>query len=431
MAATNTIEEPAANVNASGPNHKVNKVLLATIFAITFIQYSSFSLMFPVLPILNTKLNGGAYSMGLLVSIYSVSRFASVLIAGPLSDRFGRPIFVYAAMLICALAYMGHGLANQLWILHGCRFLLGLAAGVVPVLLAYISVLVPQEDLATYQGYASTFGSVGMSFGPAIGGILYQFLGVAGACYVPAAVCTLGFVAAFVLLREPQDAAEEKDKIEHTCDSQDTQVTSAQTTKCEILLRVLPVSLSGAFWWAHNSIIEAQGLVYFESILSMSGFELGMYFTIVGTVSAVCGFVAPGPLVKRYGARAANAYACIAPVVGCTMLGVARTPWMPWVVAVSLGVSLLNQPLQAVMLTELSTTNVRGTVMGIGQAFGSLGRIFGPLVGAAIYEVGPANIFYASAVFAGLAAIVPFASCPRQSDVKEAIVEDTAAAVDV
>merc|ERR1712176_119399 len=222
-----------------------------------------------------------------------------------------------------------------------------------------------------------------------------------------------------ILLREPQAFVEKEGRAEGAGHRESEEVTSEQTTKCTVLLQCVPAVLAGGCWWAHMSIFEAEGALYYETVLNMSQFKYGMYFSLIGAIMTVCCMFAPSRLVKRLGARQANACVCIVGAVGCTMLAILRTEWMAWIVAVSFSVSTISQPLQAVMLTELSTSNFRGSVMGMWEAFASLGGILGPLVGAAVYQAGSADIFYVAAVFAALAAIAPLAYCSRQAGARK------------
>jgi len=320
---------------------------------------------------------------------------------------------------LSAIAYVGLEMASTFWFLDSARLLQGLVAGANPVMQASLSVMVPRSENAKYQGYFATTSGVAMAIGPGIGGILGSFLGVSGACYVPAAIGVLGFVVALILLREPQAFVEKEGRAEGAGHRESEEVTSEQTTKCTVLLQCVPAVLAGGCWWAHMSIFEAEGALYYETVLNMSQFKYGMYFSLIGAIMTVCCMFAPSRLVKRLGARQANACVCIVGAVGCTMLAILRTEWMAWIVAVSFSVSFISQPLQAVMLTELSTSNFRGSVMGMGQAVASLGRILGPLLGAAVYEAGPADIFYLAAAFAALAAIAPFAYCSRQAGARK------------
>ncbi|MBD1381285.1 MDR family MFS transporter [Metabacillus arenae] len=120
---------------------------------------------------------GGFSLYSWVFSSYLLMNAVTILLYGKLSDLFGRkPIIIFgivvflAGSILCALA------GSMEWLI-AARFVQGLGAGAVqPVAITIIGDIYTKEERAKIQGYLASVWGVSAIMGPAIGGILVQYV---------------------------------------------------------------------------------------------------------------------------------------------------------------------------------------------------------------------------------------------------------------
>lgn len=139
-------------------------------------------------------ITGSAFDLGLVGLLQFLPRFALVLLAGGVVDRYERRDVVAASMALQALAAGTLMAASQGWGLHADRALiLGLSLGVgtcrafdTPGMQAMLPALVPETLLSRAIAVAASATQAASIIAPAVGGLLYALgagvsYGMAGA----------------------------------------------------------------------------------------------------------------------------------------------------------------------------------------------------------------------------------------------------------
>ena len=107
------------------------RVIIATLFGVLFLATADNQLLIPLLPTLGREFGVSVQSLGWLFSSYALAAGLSSLIVGPLSDRFGRVIFLRFGLIlfssIAILTYLSNGYSQLFWF----RTLTGLTAGLL------------------------------------------------------------------------------------------------------------------------------------------------------------------------------------------------------------------------------------------------------------------------------------------------------------
>ena len=107
------------------------RVIIATLFGVLFLATADNQLLIPLLPTLGRELGVSVQSLGWLFSSYALAAGLSSLIVGPLSDRFGRVVFLRFGLIlfssIAILTYLSNGYSQLFWF----RTLTGLTAGLL------------------------------------------------------------------------------------------------------------------------------------------------------------------------------------------------------------------------------------------------------------------------------------------------------------
>jgi len=119
------------------------------------------------------------------------------------------------------------------------------------------------------------------------------------------------------------------------------------------------------------------------------GFGLGAAGLVVGAITGVAVVTAPmaGPLIDRFGARAAVAWGAVALAAGHAGLAVAAEPWTALAAAAVAGAGngVLN-PAQLALLVALAPRDVRHRATAVSRVATNAGFGLGAAVGGAVVQ---------------------------------------------
>ncbi|WP_246096149.1 MFS transporter [Paenibacillus sinopodophylli] len=153
---------------------------LAALASIPFIMTLANSMLIPVLPLLQKKLNISAVQSSLIITVYAAISIVCIPIAGYLSDRFGRKMIILTGLSIAAIGGLIAGLAtwfmdSQVYpvILAG-RFIQGIgAAGAFPIVIPLVGDMFDsEEDVSSGLGMIETANTLGKVISPVLGAAL-------------------------------------------------------------------------------------------------------------------------------------------------------------------------------------------------------------------------------------------------------------------
>lgn len=199
-----------------GTGFTVQKMRLPTrellqnrIFAVILLMFGMLffgsSILAPFISIFAKQELGMDYRLlGTLFSVYLLFYAFSQLLAGLLSDRYGRknllvyPLFIYAAAIFLS------GLSTNYWMFFGVY--LCVAVGAAPystVAYSLIGDAVEPELRGTANGAITTVQNIGMFLGPVVGSALVQVTTLRVPFFAAALVAFVTIVMLFVIL--PQD----------------------------------------------------------------------------------------------------------------------------------------------------------------------------------------------------------------------------------
>jgi MFS family permease len=139
------------------------------------------------------------------VSIYSVEGLAGLggrLLLGVLGDRFGAKPVLIAGLTVQALAIVTYAFVSQLGEFYALAAVFGTAyGGVMPLYAVLAREYFGQRIMGTVFGAATMVSSMGMAFGPLIGGWIYDAFNAYAWLFIGSAAVGLG--AMFVALVLP------------------------------------------------------------------------------------------------------------------------------------------------------------------------------------------------------------------------------------
>lgn len=186
----------------------MNRSALVTLLLSVFIGLLGIGVIIPVLPVFATTLGASGFALGLIMAAFSFSRGLLQPMVGNWSDRWGRKSFLVGGLGIYGAVGVLIPLANSVTALIWIRFLHGVgSAMIVPIAMAYVSVLAPVGQEGRYMGYLNMAVFLGIGCGPIVGGFFADHWGMPMVFYSMAALSFLAMV--LVWLTMPGNVGEE------------------------------------------------------------------------------------------------------------------------------------------------------------------------------------------------------------------------------
>ena len=163
-------------------------------------QYATFATMYGFIPLYAVRLEASKEQLGLLTLVGVVSRTIATLLSGSfVAERVGYGRTVGVGLLLSAASIGGIPLIHTFTKLCLAQALNGIGAGLAwPVMMGLVIRTVPPEDRATAMGFFQAIYAIGMFGGPAMAGIVGDWLGLAGVFLSTGLVCGIAGLLAFL-----------------------------------------------------------------------------------------------------------------------------------------------------------------------------------------------------------------------------------------
>ncbi|HKJ66272.1 MAG TPA: MFS transporter [Desulfopila sp.] len=185
---------------------------LFTLLLSVFIALLGIGIIVPIMPVFAQELGAGGFALGMIIAAFSMTRGFLLPVVGNLSDRWGRKGFLAAGLCIYGLVGLLIPEATSVHQLILIRGFHGVgSAMIVPIAMAYLSLLAPAGEEGRYMSYLNIAIFSGIGCGPIIGGVLYDAFSFASVFHLMA---VLSFVAlALVALYMPTQPPAQKQDI--------------------------------------------------------------------------------------------------------------------------------------------------------------------------------------------------------------------------
>ncbi len=167
----------------------------------TFSSMLGVGIIAPLLPLYAENLGATGIWIGIMFAGFSFSRAIVMPIAGRLSDRSGRKLFLSIGLISYAIISLGFIWAGSVLELTLLRLLHGVAGGMIlPVAQAYIADISPEGEEGTWMGYYNAALFAGFGAGPLMGGVLTDHFGMNVAFATMAGLNLFGFLIVALFL---------------------------------------------------------------------------------------------------------------------------------------------------------------------------------------------------------------------------------------
>jgi DHA1 family multidrug resistance protein-like MFS transporter len=206
-----------ADPRPAAPTQPRERGWVANFTAILVCHFLNFALIqtsFPFIPLYLRELGESESAAiawtGAMQVISSTLMMVANPIWGGLADRYGRKAMVTRAQTAAVVVFGAMGFTTQAWQVVMLRALQGLVGGSGPALTTLAAVTLPARRLSFGMGIFQTAQFVGVSLGPAIGGLMAGLIGFRGTFHLTAGLMILNTLLAYFVIREPKGSFEPK-----------------------------------------------------------------------------------------------------------------------------------------------------------------------------------------------------------------------------
>ena len=389
----------------------MEKPRLLLLFLTLFFVMLGFGIIIPNLAYYAEDIGATPTEIAVLMSIYSGMQLLFAPLWGRLSDKQGRKPAILFGLFGNAVALVGFGLAKSYVWLFIARGAAGVAsAAVLPAVMAYVADVTTEEERGSGMGLMGAAMGLGFILGPALGGIMGRH---DVPFFVAGGLSLLTFLFAMFLLPESLSVRKRGFK-PRLPGGRDVEARLSGEHDAEPRLSgdsahhkwVSPREIFR--WTTLKSPLNSLFLVAFFTTFSFAGLEatfplfiekgwnygqreMGWMFAIIGVIVVPLQGGLLGRLINRFGERRLILVGMVLNAVGMALLSgpswFAPTSFLMLASYLTIA-GIGNQLIRPTNTSWISKqTHIgQGTAIGIMDAFLSLGRILGPLLGGWLYE---------------------------------------------
>lgn len=335
----------------------------------------------PVLPIYADDFGVSAAIVGLTFTAFGLARLVLNVPAGIWADRAGRRVLLVGGPLLTAVGMIGSGLAPSIWVLLAWRLVAGAGSALYMTgAQIYLVDIAAQDQRARYIATNQGALLLGLSVGPAVGGLLADAYGLRA----PFLVVGVGalITAVYGFLRLPE--------------------TIRPSTDSPAVVNGPPAGARRRFVLSRQFV--AVGVVTFAVFSLRSGFrqtlvplaaveqfgfdtgDVGLLFTVLGVVGLV--LIGPaGWAADRFGRKPAIVPSGYVAALGVAMTALAGDPtWFAAGLVLSAIGTGVSGPAPAAFVADIAPAELRGSAMGLYRTWGDLGLVLAPVLSGALAD---------------------------------------------
>ncbi len=403
---------------------QINLITILLSFVL-FVSLTGQSIVIPVFPLYVGVFGGGAFQLGLLIGVFSLTSLIFSPIIGSWADKFGRKIFIVLGLLGFAIANLLYTQAQTFNELLFFRIIEGsTAAGTGAIVNALLIDIIPANQRGRYLGFANGSGFLGIVIGPFFGGLLVEYGDIALPFIASALVALIGMVITIMVI--PNDYSKFRHKQTLKKVKNEPLVEKVNFTHwlipgaSMIFIIIIFIRFSNNVSWA---LIQPVVPIYLYA-LNYTPFEVGVFFSFFG-LSMFLGQILLGGLSDKYGRKTILQLG-----MGIYLLGyisiMHTTNILFFLVSGTLdgiGLSLMVPAIVAFLADLTNSETHRGKVMGIYYDAFFLAGIVGPIVGGYLGSVYNFNFVLNISITIILLAIVMsfFLKVPKKDPYSESV----------
>ncbi|OJW14994.1 MAG: hypothetical protein BGO48_12590 [Mucilaginibacter sp. 44-25] len=378
---------------------KMNRMIWVLVL-IAVINSMGFGIIIPLLYPYGKKFGVTEHTIGLLTATFSIAQFIATPILGSLSDKWGRKPILIISLVGTAASFVLFGLANSIFMLFAARVLDGLTGGNISVAQAMISDISSPKDRAKNFGILSSAFGFGFVIGPAIGGLLSKF-GMQVPFFFAAGIAIAGVVLSLLLLKETNQNKNTKEQ------------GGGFTLSSLVTVLKKPVIGTAVFTGFLLTMAQFTMLIGFQTFsvdqLKLSTSQIGIFYAGFGVTGILMQLLVPA--IKRL--ISLQSVILLLSTLIC-LFAMLLTGFSTGFVlfAVAIGIyglfNGLRNPMLNAIIADHNDERQRGEVMGVNQAYISIGQTLGPVTAGLATAISVHSVFFLSAFYILIALLFSF-----------------------
>ncbi|MFC1846022.1 MFS transporter [Chloroflexota bacterium] len=340
----------------------------------------------PLLPLYAESLGANGFWLGLIFASYPFARILTTPIFGRLSDRNGRKLFISIGLLAYGVISFGFIWANAVFQLVLLRFLHGMAGALIlPIAQAYVGDISPPGEEGKWMGYANAAFLGGFGFGPLMGGVLTDYMGIDVAFLAMGGLSLLAFAVCVFLLPETSR--------QHSRDSYPSFKEMSQRGMISGLFTLrLTLTIGRATFFTFLPILAAGRLGLSTSLI---GILLAVHILLMSLLG-----IPSGRIADRLNRRFLVVCGCLVSFVFLILVPIGDNFGLLLTLAIlgSLG-NAIAVPAASALMVEEGRTYGMGSAIALFSVAMSIGMVVGPVLGGVVIDFAGLNsAFYFGAV---------------------------------
>jgi len=359
-----------------------------TIILSIMVDVFGYSMVLPLLPEIVKNFGSSALFVGILVSSNALSTFIFGPIWGRLSDKYGRKPILLISQAGTGISFLVLALSPNIYIILFSRILDGVFGGQIPVIRAYIADITTPATRASEMGKLMIGHTVGMVFGPIIGGLL----GALNWRY-PSLLAVILSIIAIILTTRVLIESMPKDRISDIKQQKEIRELSSEnkrkTFTLEIIVRFAQVFLLFSITVMFNSSMA----LILDERYGASTIIIGLVMTLAGVTIMIYGGLLMKPLFKKVGEKRILLIASVLLILNFLAFPFMTEMWMIFAFIPSFVFSMVFLPsLIQSNITKAVDADRQGVVSGMTTNVQSIAQIISPLVATGFIEIGGLTI---------------------------------------
>lgn len=335
----------------------------------------------PILPLFARDFGVGAAVVGLTFTAFGLARLVLNIPAGIWADRRGRRFLLIGGPLVTSIGMIGSGLAPSIWALLAWRLVAGAGSALymTGAQIYLIDIAEPHQRgryIATNQGALL----VGVSAGPAIGGLLADAFGLRAPFLVVGAAAVLTSIYGYYRLPETRDRAEAE------AAAKADPIEPADRRAFFRSPSFLAVGLVAAAVFSIRGSRQTLVPLYASEEFALTASQIGLLFTGLGVVGLI--LIGPaGFAADRFGRKP-----LIVPTGYVAAIGVVASAFAPTLELFVAGLLFsaigtgISGPAPAAFVADIVPHQLRGSAMGVYRTYGDLGIVLSPPLSGALAD---------------------------------------------
>jgi len=364
------------------------------ILASSFTLMMNMSLVSAFLPIFAHELDPSGIMVGLVSSVWFLSRMFLEIPSGILSDRIGRRLLLISGLALSALGASICALASNIYVLIAGRSLWGLGTGLFFMNSSAIIFDIFRSGRGLALGTFQSIEFIGSFIGAPIGGFMVGIMGYRMVFAVSAALAAASFIIAYF-------------------SSGLRQISVKRVIGREILSslkKVLPgrnMALTSVYIGSFTRMFVWTGITGTVLPLFLN-IHLGVPVEIIGIIASIrtLGIIFSTSISGRLSDRVGRKPIVVAGMVieALSLYAYTCVPASSIIISIisfidGFGRGMVLTSLM-VLLSDLAPQSLRGSAIGIYRTFMDIGGFTGPIFFMALYEgFGPTSPFLSAIIF--------------------------------